>query len=321
MAAGETGRRACGDRTIDQPMSSLLPVFILTALLASDPVPRLSFVRTVPAAHDLGHAETLLVVYKVGEARQVDTFVDSFVDRVNNSHLLHAADETRHGPHMIGDGTDPDAERHVRREHAADVYIGVKEFSCGVQERTGERSAHDENGVRIRHQQVWAEAVCHARVDLIAGSTLRKTESFYVRGDGASARVDKLSGDEREAALAEAARRAGAQAAEQVTPRRVRESIELDPDAPDFDRAYALIDAQRLIEARALWERALARFDSSAPLHFNLALLCDALGDTADARKHFAQARRLSPASDRYRRVSDSFQRRVQPKKNAPPKR
>jgi tetratricopeptide (TPR) repeat protein len=97
--------------------------------------------------------------------------------------------------------------------------------------------------------------------------------------------------------------------------------VELDADAPNFDRAYAMIEAQRLPEARAIWERALPQHASSASLHFNLALVCDALGDTRAAQQHFAQARKLSPATDRYRRAADAFSRRMQPKKNAPPNR
>lgn len=251
------------------------------------------------------------MAFKLGEPRRIDAFVDIFVERVNDSNVLHASDVTRHTQHVIGDGTDPDMERHVRRDHSADLYVGVREFACGIEERSGEGSMRDSEGTRARQKHVWADAICHARIDLISGATLRRLSSFYVRGDGASQRVQTLTGDERDSALAEAIRRAGAAAAEQITPRRVRESVQLEVDAPDFDRAYALIEAQRLAEARALWEAALKKYPSSAALHFNLALLSEAVGDIPAAQKHFAQARRLSPATDRYRRANDTFQRRM----------
>jgi tetratricopeptide (TPR) repeat protein len=293
-------------------MIRLVAAIALLAAVGSDPTPRLTYVRTLPAPHSVGSgAETVAVLYKLSDSKQVDDFLDKFIEEVNRSGSLHADDATIHGQHLLGDGSNKDAEKIVRRDHPADAYAGIREFTCGLTEREGERSTHDADGARLKQKLVWVEANCHARVDLIDGRSMLKTESFYVRGQGASSRVTELTDDEREQAVQHAARSAAIAAAEQITPRRVRESAELDASAPDFDRAYALIGSERFADARQLWEKALVREATSAALHFNLALLCDAMGDTPATQKHFAEARRLDPASTRYRRASDAFRKRM----------
>ena len=294
-------------------MTPILAAIVLLAAVGSDPAPRLTYVKTLPAPHSVGEgAETVAVLYKFSDSKLVDEFLESFIEQVNQSRLLHVDDATRHGQHLPGEAFDKETARVIQRDHPADAYAGIREFSCGVTERTGERSTHDADGARQRQKYIWAEAKCHARIDLILATTMRKSESFYVRGEGASSRVTELTDDEREQALRQAARSAAIAAAEQITPRRVRESIELDADAPDFDHAYALIGSERLADARALWERALPRYASSAALHYDLAAVCDALGDSAAAQKHFAEAYRLDPSSTRYRLASDAFRRRMQ---------
>jgi tetratricopeptide (TPR) repeat protein len=295
-------------------MMRLVAAIALLAAVGSDPTPRLTWVRTLPAPHSVGNgAETIAVLYKLSDSKEVDDFLDTMIEQVNHSGSLHADDATIHGQHLLGDGSNKDAEKVVRRDHPADAYAGIREFTCGLAEREGERSTHDADGARLKQKLVWVEANCHARVDLIDGRSMLKTESFYVRGQGASSRVTGLTDDEREQALHHAARAAAIAAAEQITPRRVRESVELDASAPDFDRAYALIGSERFAEARVLWEKALLRESTSAALHFNLALLCDAIGDAAAAQKHFGEAQRLDPASTRYRRANDAFRKRMLP--------
>lgn len=298
-------------------MLPLIASFAALVLLASDPVPWVNFVRTVPAGQNPSGAENVCVLYRIGDSRTIETFVEQFVEQSNKSGTIVATTVPANEQHMVGDAP-PDTPHgaHIRRLHPADLYVGVKEFSCGLSEKSGERSVHDADGKRVPSKYVWIEALCQARIDLVSAATITRTSSFYVRGQGASSRVETVGAEEREAALFHAARSAAISATEQIAPRRIRDRLELDPDAPDFDRAYAFVNAGQLEDARALWQRALPQFGKLGALHYDLAALNEALGDVETAQKHYAEAHRLAPANDRYRRAADAFERR---KRKPPP--
>ncbi len=71
-----------------------------------------------------------------------------------------------------------------------------------------------------------------------------------------------------------------------------------------------MINAERLRDARAIWESALRQHRDSAPLQYDLGAVCEALGDYAAARRYFQSAVRLSPADRRYREELTLLQRR-----------
>src|SRR5205823_251712 len=152
----------------------------------------------------------------------------------------------------------------------------------------------------------WVDVVCEGRVHVMDGNG-RKLFSYTVRGEGTSPRSASLSNDERAVAYQQAAHYAAAMAAEAITPRKVRESIELDDTAPAFDEAYAMINSERLADARAIWEAALQRHRDSAPLRFNLGAVCEAVGDVKAARAYFQSAVK---ADKKYAREFDLFLKR-----------
>lgn len=234
---------------------------------------RISFDRVVPAAHDLGRARELAIVHAVGDSDASDAFVENFVDQVNHTGFLHARDAR--------EGTGP-----------ADAYLSLHTFSCETFNREGEGSMRDPDGNRVKRKQTWVDAVCIARVDVM-GRDMKRLSSFFGRGEGTSSRVEQLSDDERHVAVRQAARYAAIDAAERIMPRRVREHIPLDESAPAFADGLHLIENGRLAEARTAWETALRQNPRSAPLHFNLAALCQALGDATAATKHHRAARAL----------------------------
>lgn len=285
----------------------LLPLLV-TLAGAGGAAPRLTFVRTVAARHDL-KGDSAAILYVNGDPAQTNTFVDVLLEQTNRPGLLQLEDATNHA-HAVSVSTDEVTRRRLAREHPAATYLGVRDFACTQAERTGERSVHDANGTRRRQEQHWIEAVCRAQVDLIDAKTLRRVESFHIGGFGTSSRVEALTDDERATAMAQAARFAAIDMAEQITPRRTRESIPLDESAPGFNDGWAQIEASRLDAARALWEQQLRTAPASAALHFNLAAVCEALGDTESAEKHYVEARRLSPSQLDYRREYDAFRRR-----------
>ena len=135
----------------------------------------------------------------------------------------------------------------------------------------------------------------------------KKLFSYTVRGEGTSPRSVSLTDDERAVAFAQASHYTAVSAAEAITPRKLRESIELDDTAPSFDEGYAMISSERLADARAIWEAALQRHRDSAPLRFNLGAVCEAAGDVKAARAYFQSAVK---SDKKYAREFDLFLKR-----------
>lgn len=307
------GQRA-GRKPVLTMLHTLLFALAFTAASAGVPhvaaPPRVAFVRTMTPLHDLGGTE-VVIIYALGDTQKLDTFVDTFLDRTNRSEALRISAEVNHMRRAAGEHPDPITIARIRREHPADVYLGISHFTCTTTTRGAEGSEYTTGGERVKRHHVWADAVCSARIDVIDPPSARRVFSFEVRAEGTSPRVMELTDEERDIAVEQAAHFAAVQAAEMVTPRRIRESIELDASAPDVDRAMLLIDAGRLAAARAMWLRALERSPSSASLHYNVAALSEAMGDADHAREHYRAAMRLAPKEHRYRMEAKMFERRA----------
>jgi tetratricopeptide (TPR) repeat protein len=285
-------------------------VFAIAFSAAAAAAPRVAFVRTIAPPHSLGGSE-VVIIYALGDAPKLDTFLDTFLDRTNRSEELRIATQLDHIKKLRGETPDPLTIQRIRREHPADVYIGVNHFDCTTTERGAEGSEHTMAGERIHRHHFWADAVCKGRMDVIDPATARRLFSFEVRGEGTSPRVTGVTEEERNIAAEQAAHFAAVQAAEMVTPRRIRESIELDARVPELERAMLLVDAGRLAAARNLWKRALERSPASAPLHYNIAALSEAMGEVDAAREHYAAAVRLAPKERWYRLEANMFERRT----------
>lgn len=239
--------------------------------------PRVTFTRTLPAPYSLGAAEEVAIVRAAADPRHAEMFIDVFLGELNRSGFLRGTD-ARHRPPEKGSR------------------LALDSLACREYLREGEGGIRDAAGARVRQRQEWIEASCTARIDVLSSPS----GSFTVRGAATSPRVVSVTPDEREAAVLRAVHYAARHAAEQITPRRIRESIALDESSPGFEEGLALIEADRLGEARELWERRMRANPRSAPLHFNLAALCEALGDRPAAENHYAAARQLDPAEPRY---------------------
>jgi len=290
-------------------------ILFATALYAegSFGAPRIFFTRTIPARHDLRGAESLAVIYGIGDSDKIDTFIAVLVDQTNRSPSLRASDATGRGPRFVGERPDRRTARELRRDFPADVYLGVNVFTCSTRPGEGELGVRDADGTRVRRKRRWVDAVCSGRIDVLGGNDLERVFSFTVRGEGTSPRVDEITDDEHDIALEQAALYAAVDASESIMPRLLRESIELDPKAPAFEEGMAMIEVERYDAARTLWEAALRRQPTSAGLHHNLAAVAEAVGDRDAASRHFEEARRLAPNEDLYKNEWRRFQRR--PKK------
>jgi len=151
--------------------------------------------------------------------------------------------------------------------------------------------------------------MCSARIDVLNAEG-KKLFSYTARGEGTSPRSSALSDEERDVAYEQAARYAAVSAAEAITPRTVRESIELDENAPAFEDGFAMVTSERLEDARAIWQAAATRHRDSAPLYFNLAAVSEAIGDLPAARDYYEKAARLSPKERHYATELNLFRRR-----------
>ena len=290
----------------------MLRKFLLAVAIsaAASAAPRVAFVRTIKPLHNLGGSE-VVIIYALGDTPKLDTFLDTFLDRTNRSEELRMVAQLEHIKKMRDETPDPLTIRRLRREHPADVYVGVNHFTCATMQRGAEGSEHTTGGERIRRHHVWADAVCKGKMDVIDPASGRRLFSFDLRGEGTSPRVTEVTEEERNIAAEQAAHFAAVQAAEMVTPRRIKESIELDARAPELERAMLLIDAGRLMAARNLWKRELERAPESAPLHFNVAAVSEAMGETDVAREHYRAAVRLAPKERWYQLEAKMFERRT----------
>ena len=268
---------------------------------------RITFTRVIPPPHDLGGADSIAIVYAIGDSDKVTAFVDHFVHYAARSGTLHITNAVDSNHHV---GFDDKALKELRKRHPADVYIGVSLFSCAGEARNGEIGETNADGQRVRSRVQWFDAACSAKVDA-RRSDGKRLLTFMTHGEGTSPRVPMVGDDERDIAYEQAARYAAITAAESISPRLLRESIELDERAPDFDEALSLIERERLAEARALWEKALARDRNSGPTLYNLGVVSEALGESQSALDYFRSAVRVAPEDARYRTALDSCRKRM----------
>lgn len=242
--------------------------------------PRLVFERVLPASHDLGGGRDVAIIRAAANEPRIEDFLDEFIHHVNRSGTLTLRD--------MRTGTGP-----------AEAHLDIKTFRCETAVRETEGGFRDVDGNKIKQRAFQIDAVCGARIEVLS-RTLAPKSTFFVKGEGTSARLAEVTDQERDNALHDAARYAAIDAAERITPRRVRESIALDETAPAFAEGMVMIEAGRIAEARAIWQKAMQTQARSAALRFNLAAVAEALGDRRAAELHYNAARQLAPGEPRY---------------------
>jgi tetratricopeptide (TPR) repeat protein len=280
---------------------------LLHAVAAFAIGPRISFTRVIPAPHDLAPAESIAVIYAIGDNEKVTSFVQRFVEYVERGGTLRTENAVEDNQNLTA--LDEAALKRLRRVHPADVYIGVSLFTCTGKQHSAQGSERDVSGDRVRRLHMWVDAVCQARLD-VRSANGRRLFTINARGEGTSPRAISLSDEERDVAYEQAARYAALNAADMITPRVVRESIELEETAPAFEEGWTMIRFDRLDEARVIWEAALRQHRDSAPLLYNLGALCEAIGDVPSANRYLQSAVKLSPRERRYRNELELLRRR-----------
>lgn len=266
----------------------LVTLLFAPALFAA--TPRIAFERVLPAAQDLGSVHDVAVVHAASEDPQLEPFLEAFAEQVDRSGTFRIRDaRTTTGP--------------------ADAHLDIKTFRCETAIRESEAGMRDIDGKRVKRRVFHVDAVCGARIEVLS-RFLKPVSTFFAKGEGTSPAVDSVTDEARENALSDAARYAAKDAAERITPRRVRESIALDDTAPSFAEGMAMIEAGRFGEARAIWQKALQHDPRSPALRFNLGAVNEALGDRRAAEQHYTAARQLAPSEPRYASEWKLFLRR-----------
>lgn len=267
---------------------------------------RLTFTRTIPSPHDLGNAHHFVFIYALGDSDKMRLFVDTVASQISRLDDMDVEDVTDRGQHLFGT-PDERVLHELHKRHPADAYLGVKRFTCHSDTHTSASERKDAQ----HHDRRWIEATCEARLDVLDGASLQRLFAIDLHGKGASVPAETLALDDEDHALDEAARHAALDAVENIAPRRVKESIELDESAPGFDEAIVRIYAGQYDQARTVFQNAQAHGGPSAALHFDIAAVCEAAGDLACARMHYEQAQALAPADKRFRRELKMFLRRA----------
>jgi len=285
----------------------LATALVLSASAAIANPPRITFLRTVAPPYDLGPADRLAVIYAISDNGKIDAFLEHFVDVVTRAGRAGIENAVENNHHIV---LDAHTLRVIRRHHPADKYLGVKRFTCTGEEKHAEGSERDQTGERIRRMHHWIDAQCSARIDVFDPDG-RKLFSYTARGEGTSPRSAALSEDEKDVAYEQASRFAAVSAAGAITPRIVRESIELDENAPAFDEGFSMVRSERLDDARAIWLSAAARHRNSAPLYFDLGAVSEAMGELRAAGEFYEKAAKLSPKVQRYVTELHLFRRRA----------
>lgn len=268
---------------------------------------RIAFTRVVPAPRDLGNARDLAVVFAIGDNDKVALFIDHFVEYAARSGQLHIMNGVDNNQHMATFEGKSFADAHKR--YRADAYAGISMFTCDGVERSGDVGDKDADGKKTRTKVQWLDAVCSAKIDIRDGEG-RRLHMFTVHGEGTSPRVISVGDDERDIAFDQATRYAALSAAESIAPRLIREVLELDDTAPAYEDGIELVRADRLAALRELWESRLGTARDSAALHYNLAIVAEAMRDVAAAHEYFATAARVAPKSSRYRLALTGFRKR-----------
>ena len=280
----------------------------LPAAASSDTPTRLTFWRRLPAAHDMGDVSRIAVVYALGDSEQLRTFVDVFVEQSRRSAVFdEVQDLSLTEQHLYGPKTAGSVFRNLRREYPADIYLGFNLFTCAQSDKSGAGIERDADGVKTPVIRQWVETRCAVRVDVIDGRSGKRSDSFHIFGDGSSPPSETISGESHVRSARNAARHTALSAAESIAPGKVRETIDLDETAPDFDGAALLISAGELKGARRLLESQIASHSDSAALAFDLGALSEALDDLPSARRYYDTAERLAPSNAQFRSQIRSF--------------
>ena len=274
--------------------------------------PKVTFTRRVPAPHNLGPLTRLGLVELSGE--NAHTFSHNFKQAVAADGVFEMTDATSERSSLSKLVRNDKPAKEFRKAYPADVYLGVNISRCFTYpvSRVHREKQKDKSYVTKTYYRVTSS--CNAVVRLIDGRDGRELTSYPVSSNRKSAESLQIYGYEAATVEAAALRALVNDVRAGFTPRSEEESIVLDKNAPKFKVAMQQIKNRKIENARKLWEDTLAAGEESAALHYNLAAVCEALGDATSAREHYNDATKLDSASKQYREELSRFEAREKQK-------
>lgn len=274
--------------------------------------PKVTFTRRVPAPHNLGPLTRIALIELSGENALI--FSHNFKQAVAADGVFELTDATSERGSLSKLTRDDKPAKEFRKAHPADVYIGVNISRCSTHPASRIHREKQKDKSYVTKTYYWVTSSCNAIVRLIDGRDGRELTSFPVTSTRKSGESLQIYGYAAATVEAEALRSLVNDVRSGFTPRSEEESIVLDKKSPKFKDAMQQIKNRKIENARQLWEDTLAAGEESAALHYNLAAVCEALGDATAAREHYTEASKLDSASKLYREELGRFETREKQK-------
>jgi tetratricopeptide (TPR) repeat protein len=282
-------------------------------LLTASCGPSVTVQRLVPAPYNLGPAKRLVLVELAGPSDALSLVAPRFLSAVRKGGIFEIGDATREDVRLaqLGSGSAARDAKAFRRQWPADVYFRVEVADLGARRHSETKKEKDKDGEEREKRRFWAEGVCELMVSMIDARDGREVATFRVRQTRNSYKLSAWESQLADSAAENAVDAAVDEAVAQFTPQRVQERLELDDKAPLAKEGVKLIEAGDLRAARRLWEEGLPRFPESAPLHYNLGSLSEALADPKAAREYYEEAIRLNPSEEKFRLALEALEQRL----------
>lgn len=271
--------------------------------------PKVKFAHVTPAPYHLPGVEKIVVAqYSTWDPLGSESMMQSVIWRAKEQEIevIDATDQRVRFADLRGGS---DAGEKFRNARPADAYMSIDVRSCNSRINS-EIVTKKKKGGDEKVTEYWGVATCSADLRIIDGADGRELAAFSVVGDGTSTRSETRASYLESTALSYAVSEAANEAVAKFAPRHHQVSIGLEKAAPGFKEGFERVKGNRLDEARRIWEAALETNPNSAPLHFNVAAVTEALGDYEAAGEHYRKAAELS-ADKKYQRGAQAFEERT----------
>lgn len=246
---------------------------LLACLLAGACTPGVQVIHTVPPWEvSILPAKVVAVIGRSGEKppnKVEDDFLDLFLGTLRSRNAWEVLDERKQAR-----ATDLQT---YRGQTKADVIARVHQpkDNCMVDETFVSADIVDGE----TYYTYSYDADCSVSVELIDAHTGKVLGTVDTNGTSQK--------DDRDSAWWEAMRDAATRLVNGFTPRQRNETIVFDDKAPLAGEGIKKANKGDLAGARALWEAAIPTLPPSAPLFYNLGVVCEAQNDYDAARRYY----------------------------------
>lgn len=271
--------------------------------------PKVKFAHVTPAPYHMpGVAKIVVAQYSTWDPLGSESMMQSVIWRAKEQQI-EVIDGTDQRVRFADLRSGGDAGEKFRNAKPADAYMSIDVRNCDSRINS-EIVTKKKKGGDEKVTEYWGVATCSADFRIIDGADGRELAAFSVVGDGTSTRSETRASYLESTALSYAISEAANEAVAKFAPRHHQVSIGLEKSAPAFKEGFERVKRNQLEEARKIWEAALDANAGSAPLHFNLAAVDEALGDHEAAGERFRKAAELS-AEKKYQRGLRDFEERT----------